>query len=68
MGISDPVVKVSDMKEILGYGVMSVPALVIDGIVKFNGRVPSKEEIKKYLQGEPGSSASDCGYNGGCRC
>lgn len=52
LGISDPVIKVSDMKEILSFGVMSLPALVIDGKVKFSGRVPAKDEIKKYLQGK----------------
>ncbi len=51
LGITDPLIKVSDMKEILSLGVMSLPALVIDGKVKFSGRVPSKDEIKKYLQG-----------------
>lgn len=51
LGIYDPVVKVSDMKEIMSYGIMSLPALVIDGKVKFSGRVPSMDEIKKYLQG-----------------
>lgn len=64
LGISDPVIKVSDMKEILSFGVMSLPALVIDGKVKFSGRVPSKDEIKKYLQGESGSNS--CGCGGGC--
>ncbi|HBF39362.1 MAG TPA: redox-active disulfide protein 2 [Firmicutes bacterium] len=50
LGMQDPLIKVSDMKEILGLGVMSLPALVIDGKVKFSGRVPSKDEIKKYLE------------------
>ena len=52
LGIPDPLIKVSDMKEILAMGVMSLPALVVDGQVKFSGRVPSKDEIKKYLQNE----------------
>lgn len=52
LGITDPLIKVSDMKEILALGVMSLPVLVVDGQVKFSGRVPSKDEIKKYLQNE----------------
>jgi len=64
LGITDPVQKVSDIKEMLSYGIMSTPALVIDGKVKFSGRVPSKDEIKKYLQGESGSNS--CGCGGGC--
>ena len=66
LGISDPVIKVSDIKEMMSYGIMSAPALVIDGKVKFSGRVPTKDEIKKYLQGESG--AGSCGCNGGCCC
>ncbi len=64
LGLNDPVQKVSDIQEMLSYGIMSTPALVIDGKVKFSGRVPSKDEIKKYLQGEAGTS--DCGCSGGC--
>ena len=39
------VVKVTDMKDIMGYGVMSTPGLVIDGHVVSSGRVPSKAEV-----------------------
>ncbi|HBE77065.1 MAG TPA: hypothetical protein DDW65_04690 [Firmicutes bacterium] len=41
---------------------LSTPALVVDGKVKFAGRVPTKDEIKKYLQGAAGESGcSSCG-------
>lgn len=66
LGIEDPVLKVSDIQEMLSYGIMSTPALVVDGKVKFSGRVPSKDEVKKYLQG--GSSDTSCGCGGGCCC
>ncbi|HYH03589.1 MAG TPA: thioredoxin family protein [Bacillota bacterium] len=67
LGIGDQVQKVTDIQEMLSYGVMSTPALVVDGKVKFSGRVPSKDEIKKYLQG--GQGESSCGCNkGGCCC
>lgn len=64
LGINDPVQKVSDIQEMLSYGIMSTPALVVDGKVKFSGRVPGKDEIKKYLQGGPGEPSCDCG----CGC
>ncbi|HEX3045729.1 MAG TPA: thioredoxin family protein [Bacillota bacterium] len=64
--LTSPVIKVSDMKEIMTFGVMSLPALVIDGNVKFSGRVPSKDEIKKYLQGASGSDSCSCG-SGCCK-
>lgn len=44
--------KVEDIKKIMSYGVMRTPALVINEKVKVFGRIPSKEEIKKYIQEE----------------
>ncbi len=41
--------KVTDLKEIMSFGVMFTPALVVDGQVKVAGRVPSVEEAKKLL-------------------
>jgi protein-disulfide isomerase len=34
----------------MGYGVMSTPALVIDGVVKVKGKVPKVEEIKELIK------------------
>ena len=44
------VVKVTDINKIVDYGVMSTPAIVIDGEVKASGRIPTTEEIKKWLK------------------
>ena len=41
--------KVTQIDEILSFGVMTTPALVVDGVVKVAGKVPSLEEIKKHL-------------------
>jgi len=49
-GISAEVLKVQEIGEIMAYGVMKTPALVIDEKVKSMGRVPGVEEIKKYLR------------------
>ncbi len=49
MGIKADIVKVSDIAKIIGYGVLSVPALAIDGEVKCYGRAASISEIKKWL-------------------
>ena len=43
------VVKVQDIPSIMKYGVMSTPALVIDGVVKFTGKAPSADEIRGLL-------------------
>ncbi len=48
-GMSAELVKVEDIPSIMKYGVMSTPALVIDGQVKFSGKVASVAEIKGML-------------------
>lgn len=48
-GVDATVTKVEDIVEIMNYGVMSTPALVINGKVVVKGRVPSKDEIKKLI-------------------
>ena len=49
MGIDYELVKVTDINEIMGFGVMMTPALAVDGQVKVTGKVPSVDEIKSYL-------------------
>ena len=61
LGLDAQVVKVSEIKDIMSYGVMSTPALVVDGQVKVSGRVPGKDEIKKMLQGGSAAKGCDCG-------
>ncbi len=50
IGIKAEVIKVTDINEIIDYGVMSPPAIVIDGEVKCFGRIPEIEEIKIWLE------------------
>jgi small redox-active disulfide protein 2 len=49
LGLDCEVRKVTEVAEILKYGVMLTPALVVDGKVKVVGKVPSRDEIKSYL-------------------
>lgn len=42
--------KVTELNEIMDYGVMMTPALVVNGEVKTVGKVPKIEEIKEYLK------------------
>ena len=44
------VAKVEDIKKIMGYGVLSTPALVVDGVVKVAGKIPRVEEIKGWIK------------------
>lgn len=49
LGIEYKVEKVSDIKDIMSYGVMMTPALVVDGVVKSKGKVPMVSELKTLL-------------------
>jgi len=49
MGVDATLEKVTDFKDIVSYGVMKTPGVVVNGSVKVSGRVPSKDEIKKLL-------------------
>jgi small redox-active disulfide protein 2 len=48
-GVEAEIVKVTDYRQIVGYGVMSTPGLVIDGTVVSFGRIPSAGDIAEWL-------------------
>ena len=54
LGIDAEVLKVTDIAEIMGYGVMSTPALVVDEQLKLAGRVPSYDDVVTILQRSAG--------------
>jgi small redox-active disulfide protein 2 len=49
LGLPYEIQKVTDLKEIMAFGVMFTPALVVDGVVKVAGKVPGLEDVKKLL-------------------
>ncbi len=49
LGVAYEIKKVTDLKEIMAWGVMVTPALAVDGTIKLAGRVPSLDEIKKLI-------------------
>ena len=49
MGIEFELEKVTDLNEILSFGVMMTPALAVNGVVKVAGKVPSSSMMKEYL-------------------
>ena len=49
LGIDCTIEKITDMSTIVNFGVLSTPALVIDGEVKVSGRVPSDSQIEELL-------------------
>jgi small redox-active disulfide protein 2 len=44
------VAKVEDIQKIMTYGVLSTPALVVDGVVKIAGKVPKAEQIMEWIK------------------
>ena len=48
-GLEAKIEKVEKITDILKFGVMSTPALVVDGVVKSVGKVLNPDEIKKHL-------------------
>ncbi len=70
------VIKVSDYKEMMAHGIMSTPAVAVDGVVKAAGRIPGEDEIAAWIDGasgeaqassENGGNGCGCGGNG-CGC
>jgi len=49
-GYNATITKVTDIVEIMKYGVMSTPALVVNENVEIKGRVPSADEINEVLK------------------
>ena len=49
LGIDAEIEKVTDINEIMGFGVMMTPALVVDGEVKLVGKVANVAAIKEWL-------------------
>ncbi len=49
LGIKYEIEKVTDINDIMNFGVMMTPALAVDGRVKIVGKVPSPEDIEKMI-------------------
>jgi small redox-active disulfide protein 2 len=50
LGLDYEIEKVTDINQIMAYGVMSTPALVVNGAVVLVGKVPAVEAIEKLLR------------------
>jgi small redox-active disulfide protein 2 len=48
-GVPVTIGKVEELRDIMGYGVMSTPGVVIDGKVVHAGGIPSRDKIEKWL-------------------
>lgn len=49
LGLTYELEKITDINQIMAFGVFVTPGLAVDGEVKVVGKVPSVEELKKIL-------------------
>ncbi len=49
-GIEAQVVKVSDIQAMVAAGIMSTPAVAVDGVVKLAGRIPKGDEVREWIR------------------
>ena len=52
IGLEAELIKITDVFQIIDRGISMTPALIVNGKVEFQGKVPSTKEIKKLLAGE----------------
>ena len=52
LGLDYTLTKVTEMPQIMARGVMSTPAMVVDGVVKVQGQIPSVEALVTLLGGK----------------
>ena len=50
MGIEYEIEKVTDLDDIMAFGIMMTPGLAVDSEVKVAGKIPSVDDIKKMLK------------------
>lgn len=66
--------KVTDLKEMMLAGIMSTPAVAVDGVVKATGRIPGREEVAAWIDAAAGGCCAaqapgdEKGAAGGCCC
>ena len=65
-GIEINLEKVEDLSQIMRYGVMSTPGVVIDDQVVHAGGIPAKETIDEWLSGASDSGCHGSNNGGGC--
>jgi small redox-active disulfide protein 2 len=51
-GIEIEIEKITDLVKIMTFGVISLPAVMVDGQVKSTGKVPKKEEVRHWIKKE----------------
>lgn len=68
MGVDIQLEKVEALSEIMRYGVMSTPGVVIDDVVVHSGGVPSRSAIDGWLEGDSGCGSGNSAATTGKCC
>ena len=55
LGLDATILKVEDLEQIMHYGILRTPALVIDDKVIFSGQLPTYSELKEILRNQTSS-------------
>ena len=50
LGAASEISKISGIEDIINYGVMSTPAIAVNGKIRCSGRIPDVEEIKEWVK------------------
>ena len=50
-GVQATVKHVTDMQAIMAAGVLSTPAVAVDGVIRLKGRVPTTDEVRQWIAG-----------------
>lgn len=59
LGLSYDIAKVTDVEPLTRFGLVTTPALVVNGELRLSGRVPSVEMLKEYLAGVAAQRSDD---------
>lgn len=65
-GVAVNLGKVEELREIMGYGVMSTPGVVIDGKVVHAGGVPGRAKVEQWLAGATVTATASPAASGCC--
>jgi small redox-active disulfide protein 2 len=58
IGLAIELAKVEDLQKIMTYGVMSTPAVVVDGKVVHAGGMPTRDKVQRWLAGAAAAPAA----------
>ena len=68
LGVDIVLEKVEELPEIMRYGVMSTPGVVVDGKMVHAGGLPTRQAIESWLKGEGEAESGCCGSSGSSCC